>query len=143
MYQIRKCHFEDFDDVVRLLGQLWPDKQLNTILLKTVFSRALNSESQEYLCAANGQLVIGFGSLMLLNNLWQEGYLGYVDTMIVDSEYRGRGIGTQLLEQLLAFARQNGCLRVELGSGFHRIQAHQFYERRGFKGRALLFCRVL
>jgi ribosomal protein S18 acetylase RimI-like enzyme len=143
MFQIRPCQIEDFDDVMRLLRQLWPDKPLDLVSLRTVFDRAVASESQAYLCATENQRVIGFGSLTVKNNLWHEGYLGHVDELVVDGEYRGRGIGTQLLEHLVVLARQRGCSRVELDSAFHRKQAHQFYERHGFEGRALLFSRVL
>lgn len=97
MIQIRQCRAEDFGDAVRLLHQLWPDKPLDTAALKTVFDRALASEVQAYLCATDGERVIGFGSLTLKNDLWQEGYLGHVDELVVDSAYRGRGVGTLLL----------------------------------------------
>jgi glucosamine-phosphate N-acetyltransferase len=143
MFQIRQCRAEDFGDVVRLLRQLWPDKPLDVASLQTVFSRALASESQIYLCASDGHRVIGFGSLTLKNNLWQQGFLGHVDELIVDGEQRGRGVGKQLLDQLIVAARQRGCSRVELDSAFHRKQAHQFYEKYGFENRAYLFSREI
>ena len=128
---------------MRLLHQLWPGKPLDTASLQAVFNRALASESQVYLCAADGRHVIGFGSLTVKNNLWHEGFLGHVDELVVDSEFRGQGIGTRLLEQLLAAARQRQCRRVELDSAFHREQAHQFYQRQGFESRAFLFSKVI
>lgn len=143
MLEIRQCHTEDFGDVMRLLRQLWPDKHLDATSLKTVFNRAVFSESQTHLCATEGQRVIGFASLTLKNNLWQAGYLGHIDELVVDDNYRGRGIGTRLLEHILVLARQRGCRRVELDSAFHRKQAHQFYEQRGFENRAFLFSRML
>ena len=143
MFEIRQCCAEDFGDVVRLLRQLWPDKQLNAALLQTVFDRALASEWQAYLCATDGSRVVGFGSLTMKNNLWQEGYLGHIDELVVDNEYRGKGVGTLLLDQIIVLARQKGCRRVELDSASHRKQAHQFYEQHGFENRAFLFSRVL
>lgn len=143
MIRIRQCQAEDFGDVVRLLCQLWPDKPLDAVSLEAVFSRALASESQVYLCAADEHGVIGFGSLTLKNNLWQQGYLGHVDELVVDSEQRGRGVGTKLLDQLIIVAQQRGCRRVELDSGFQRKQAHQFYEKHGFENRAHHFSREI
>ena len=69
--------------------------------------------------------------------------MGYVDELIVDEEYRGRGIGTQLLNELVGLARQRGCRCVELDCAFQRKEAHQFYERQNFKSRAFLFSKVL
>ena len=143
MIQIRDCHSEDFDAVVRLLRQLWPDKQLDTASLRRVYDRGLGSAEQVYVCATQGQRIIGFGSLTLKNNLWQEGFVGHVDELVVDRECQGRRFGTRLLEHLVVLAKQRGCRRVELDSAFHRKQAHQFYELQGFKNRAFLFSKEL
>jgi GNAT superfamily N-acetyltransferase len=143
MIQIRPCRAEDFDEVLPLLRQLWPDKRLDAVPLKTVFDRALGSELQAYLCATDDQRVIGFGSLTLKNNLWQEGYVGHVDELVVDGTYRSRGFGKLLLNQIIELARRTGCRRVELDSAFHRKEAHMFYEQHGFENRAFLFSRVL
>ncbi len=103
----------------------------------------LASESQAYFCVGAGPRVVGFGSLTLKDNLWQEGYLAHVDELIVDREHRGKGAGTQLLAHLVAFARQKGCRLIELDSAFHRNDAHEFYQRHGFADRALLFSKRL
>ena len=143
MIQIRQCKADDFAAVVLLLQQLWPGKRLDTHALRTVFDRALVSKQQTYLCAVDGERMVGFGSLTLKNNLWQEGNLGHVDELVVDEGCRGRGIGTQLLDRLIVLAGDLGCRRVELDSAFHRKQAHQFYERHGFENRAFLFSKVV
>lgn len=143
MIQIRPCRAEDFDGVVRLLGQLWPGKPLNPAALRVVYDRALASEAQVYLCAVSGNSVVGFGSVTVKNNLWHEGCAANIDELVVDSEFRGQGIGTQLLEELVAIARKWRCGRVELDSAFHRKEAHQFYEKHGFENRAYLFSKIL
>lgn len=142
-FQIRLCRAEDFDDVVALLQQLWPDQSLNREALRVVYDRALTSDSQMYLCATEGERVIGFGSLTLKNNLWQAGFLGHVDELVVDSKYRGQGAGTQILEELLAKARERGCRRVQVDSAFHREGAHRFYEQHGFEKNAVKFGKCL
>lgn len=87
MIEIRSCRPEDFDEVAKLLRQLWLDKQLDLRSLKTVFDRALASDSQKYLCAEENGKVIGFGSLTIKNNLWQAGYICHVDELVVDDNY--------------------------------------------------------
>jgi GNAT superfamily N-acetyltransferase len=143
MVQIRPSQLQDFDGVIALLRQLWPDKHLDLDLLRTVFQRALDCETQAYLCAVDGERVIGFGSLTLKNSLWQEGYLGHVDELVVDRDYRGHGIGVRLLTELTDLARRQGCRRVELDSALHRHEAHQFYGQNGFENRACLFSKGL
>ncbi len=143
MIQIGPCRAEDFDGVLALLRQLWPDQPLDRDALRAVYDRALASDSQVYLCAREGERVIGFGSLTMKNNLWQAGYLGHVDELVVDGGSRGQGAGARLLEELLARARERGCRRVELDSAFHREGAQRFYEGKGFEKRAVLFTRRL
>ena len=143
MLKIRPCRAKDFDEVVLLLRQLWQDKLLDPKSLRPIFDRALDSDSKTYLCATNGKRVIGFGSFTMKNNLWPEGPLGYVDELVVDSEFRSKGIGAQLLRRLVALARQKGCYRIELDSAFYRKESHRFYKRQGFKRRAYVFSKVL
>lgn len=140
---IRPCRGEDFESVLALLKQLWPDKNLDARALRSVFDEALASDTQTYLCAVEGENILGFGSLRVRNNLWQAGCLGQVDELVVDAGHRGQGIGTQLLDALTALARLKGCIRIELDSAFHRTQAHRFYESRGFEKRAVLFSKAL
>jgi glucosamine-phosphate N-acetyltransferase len=143
MLQIRPCINDDFEEVLELLRQLWPDKSLDPIALRKVFSLAITSDSQIYICAANDDKVVGFGSLTLKNSLWQEGFLGHIDELVLDAEHRGRGIGTQLIEHIIDAAKRRGCSRVELDSAFHRKEAHDFYERMGFENRGYVFSKSL
>jgi ribosomal protein S18 acetylase RimI-like enzyme len=97
-----------------------------------VYDRALSSENQKYLCAVENNKIVGFGSLTIKNNLWQEGNLGHIDEVVVDKSARGKGIGRQILSQLIALAKEKKCRRVELDTAFHRKGAHRFYEQHGF-----------
>ena len=143
MADVRRCRIEDFADVLALLHQLWPGEPLRGYALSVVYRRGLASDAQAYLCATEGGRVIGFGSLSLKNSLWQRGYLGHVDELVVDGGHRGRGVGTRLLNELVAPARQRGCRRLEVDSAPHREAAHRLYERLGFESRAYLFSKRL
>jgi ribosomal protein S18 acetylase RimI-like enzyme len=141
---IRKSTIEDFEQVYVLLPQLWPDAKLNKNKLRLSFKRALNSEHQHYLCAVDKkEVIIGFCSLSMRSSLWQQGSIAHIDEIIVDQEYRGRGIGTQLMTKAMKIADKIGCARIELESAFHRKQAHDFYKRLGFENRAYLFSKNL
>jgi len=141
--KIEPCRQNDFKAVFQLLPQLWPGKQLDMAALQNVFDRALNSDSQVYLCAHDGEDVAGFASLTIKNNLWQAANLGHIGELIVDEKHRGSGLATQLLDEIIAHARRRGCVRVELDSAFHRKKAHHCYERNGFDNRAYLFSKRL
>jgi GNAT superfamily N-acetyltransferase len=141
--KIQPCRRNDFTAVFHLLRQPWPNKDLDMAALQKVFERVLDSDSQVYLCAIDDEDVVGFALLTIKNNLWQAANLGHIDELIVDEKYRGSGLGTVLLNEIVAQARQRGCARVELDSAFHRKKAHQFYERHGFENRGYLFSKPL
>jgi glucosamine-phosphate N-acetyltransferase len=143
MIRIRQCTAADCDDVAALLGQLWPGTPLDLDALRSTFERALASSCQLYVCAEFDLKVVGFGSLTTKSALSNMASIGYVDEMVVDEGHRGRGIGSQILDHLTAWARDHGCDRIELDSAFHREAAHAFYERRGFRSYAYLYSKSL
>ena len=143
MVQIRKAIPEDFAKLLILFRQLWPTKPINEERLRGVFLRVIAVPDRHCFCAVLGRRVVGLASVSIKDNLWQEGRIAYVEEMVVHEDLRGKGIGTQLLKQLILSAEENGCHRVELDSAFDRKRAHKFYERHGFENRAFLFSKVL
>jgi glucosamine-phosphate N-acetyltransferase len=140
---IRPTKPEDFDDIVPLFKQLWPANPIDVKAARDIFNRGLASDQRAYLCAWQGDRIIGFGTLVIRDCLWLQGDVGYICDLVVEQEQRSRGVGTALVERAVEIARQRGCRRIELDSGFHRTEAHRFYERRGFEKRAFLFSRIL
>jgi GNAT superfamily N-acetyltransferase len=140
---IRNSELEDFDDVVLLFRQLWPNKELHINELRAVFNRGMQFDNDEYICAELNNRIIGFCAFSIVNNFWQEGYIAYIYAMIVDDSYRSYGIGTNLIEKAFDIAKLRGCKKIELDSGFPREKAHKFYERIGFEKRAYLFSKDL
>ncbi len=140
---IRPTKQADFDDILPLLKQLWPANPLDLKAARDIFTKGLASDKRAYLCACHDGRIIGFCTLVVRDCLWLQGDVGYLCDLVVDRKHRGSGVGTALVEKATEIARQRGCRRVELDSGFHRTAAHQFYERRGFEKRAFLFSKVL
>ena len=134
---------KDFNGIVELLHQLWPEKKLDKELLLITFKRGLRSKNQTFFVAKNNDNIVGFGSLSIKNSIWQAGYLAHIDELIVDEQYRGEKIGSQILLHLTEIAFEKGCKKIELDSAHHRIAAHKFYEHKGFINRAALFSKDL
>lgn len=57
----------------------------------------------------------------------------YIDDLCVDENIRGRHIGKQLYEAVLAFAREQGCYNVTLNVWSLNEPAKKFYESCGLK----------
>jgi ribosomal protein S18 acetylase RimI-like enzyme len=140
---IRVLALNDLNSLVNLLQQLWIDKQIDETAVKEVIERGIKSPHQFYICANIEEKLVGFCSLSIKNNLWTCANLGNVDELVVDSNYRNKGIGKMLLHEIEKLARSKGCKRLELDSAFHRNAAHDFYNKLGFQKRAFLFTKEL
>jgi GNAT superfamily N-acetyltransferase len=63
--------------------------------------------------------------------------------LAVSSTARGRGIKSQLVEEIARWSAGNGALEVFVNSGFHRGEAHSFYERLGYSRTGYGFVKQL
>jgi len=52
--------------------------------------------------------------------------------LLVEPQARGAGVGTRLVDQCLAFARQSGYPRIMLWTTDLQTQARRIYQRAGF-----------
>lgn len=139
MIEIRQSVREDFPEILNLLRQLWPGRELDVERVRTVFLTALHSDATQYFSACLGARVIGFASLQIHTSLRTAGPFGHLDELVVDEAFRGRGIGGRLLDIVSAAAQARTCVRIEFNSGMQRADTHQFYESRGFERRAFHF----
>jgi GNAT superfamily N-acetyltransferase len=53
--------------------------------------------------------------------------------LVVDQDQRGKGIGKALIQKVEHWAKTIGLLEIRLRSNIIRKEAHQFYEKIGFK----------
>jgi GNAT superfamily N-acetyltransferase len=143
MIEMRSCRVEDCPDVFNLLQQKWPEKNLNYDTLYPIFVVELYSDYKRFTCAESDQKMVGFSCFTIQSRLREEGYLAYVEELIVEEEHLGQGIGTGLLEYILVLAKESGCKRVELDAAFHRTETHRFVEKHGFGNRGYIFSHPL
>jgi ribosomal protein S18 acetylase RimI-like enzyme len=59
---------------------------------------------------------------------------GYLISMWVAPEARGRGVADALVGEVVAWARGRGLRRLVLDVGEHNVPARRLYERQGFVG---------
>jgi GNAT superfamily N-acetyltransferase len=60
-----------------------------------------------------------------------------VENVVVEREWRSRGVGSALMQHATRIADDAGCHTVQLASSRRRPAAHHFYERLGFRQDAL------
>jgi GNAT superfamily N-acetyltransferase len=60
------------------------------------------------------------------------GLMCVVESVRVRSDLRGRGLGRELIEDVIVRARARGAVRVELTTNAQRTRAQEFYRGLGF-----------
>ena len=84
--------------------------------------------------------VIGF-AIVFVDGLHDGTHLGVIRELFVTPEARGVGVGEQMLELLLAWSEEHGCIGVDaLALPGHRA-AKNFFEGAGLTARALVMHR--
>ena len=126
---IRQATVADAAEVARLLGELGYDASAEDV--QNRWSK--QAEAGAFILVAEGQgRLLGLLSFAQMPLLHADGYLGRVTGLVVDAEWRGRGLGKRLLRAMEALAWEQDCLRVEITSGDFRPDAHAFYEHVGY-----------
>jgi GNAT superfamily N-acetyltransferase len=67
-------------------------------------------------------------------NVWYEGPVALLDELYVVPEHRDQGIGSAVIDLLVATCRQRGVSAIEIGVDAPDVDAQRFYERHGFLG---------
>lgn len=55
----------------------------------------------------------------------------YLEDFVTAASARGQGVGTALWEEMLNWAKEKGCEKLEFTSGHGREAAHKFYLAKG------------
>ncbi|MFA7681507.1 MAG: GNAT family N-acetyltransferase [Candidatus Peribacteraceae bacterium] len=68
---------------------------------------------------------------------------GRVLELVVDSTYRSRSIGTELMETMEKYFHKNDCILVRVNCFAPNAGAHAFYEKLGYSDRAIDLVKML
>jgi len=69
---------------------------------------------------------------IIYNDLHDEPY-GLMEDVFVDASERGKGVGTRLVEDIIAEAKKLGCRKLIAQSRYGKGSVHALYEKIGFK----------
>jgi GNAT superfamily N-acetyltransferase len=99
------------------------------------FEQIEKDPNHELIVAEREGEVIGTLHLMFLPSISYQGALrAQIESVRVDRQLRGQGIGSAMMGWSIARARERGAHMVQLTTHKSRVDAHRFYERLGFQG---------
>jgi ribosomal-protein-alanine N-acetyltransferase len=80
-----------------------------------------------YFTAKCGDKVVGYAGM------WNVCNEGHITNVAVHPEYRGKGVGSKLVEKLIEVSRQDGILRMTLEVRKSNLAAQHLYGKYGFQ----------
>lgn len=116
----------DIKDLDCLMHELSPTSFCNEDILKSVINDA---NAHGYVIREDGHIVAA-GALCVMHNL--EFTIANVESVVVASNYRGRGYGKKLIEHIINEAKYMNVRSVHLTSNPKRVAANNLYQSLGF-----------
>ena len=89
------------------------------------------AEGIRFSVSSNGAEVARAYLYLMHNDLHQEPF-GLMEDVFVDESQRGDGLGTKLVNEVVAAAKENGCYKLIATSRDSRPKVHDLYRRLGF-----------
>ena len=86
-----------------------------------------------------GDREIARAYLYLMHNDLHRQPFGLMEDVYVAKDYRGRGLGTKLVKQIVRAAKQEDCYKLIATSRKSRSQVHLLYKKLGFQEHGLEF----
>lgn len=81
----------------------------------------------------------GRAFLYILHNNLHKKPFGFLEDVFIDESFRGQGIGTKLLNEIIEEAKRNECYKIVATSRHSRDRVHKLYKRLGFQDRGIEF----
>lgn len=85
---------------------------------------------------------VGVSGIWINYKLYCGKYLE-MDNVVVDNNYRNKGIGNLLYEKALEIAINENCRVMMLDAYLENTSAHRFYERNGFEKKGFHFIKKI
>ena len=123
--EIRKISQKDLDTLMDLYVQLSP--------INEGLPAQKRDDKITYLGAYENDQLIATCFLTIIPNFSNQGRpIGFIENVVTDEKWRGKGVGSQLLKTAIELAKEQNCYKVFLESGITRTGAHDFYRSLGF-----------
>ena len=119
---ISKLNSSDLNEVKKLLIESFSINYKKKINLN-----ALTDSKSVFIVAKDGQAIVGYASLHLLNKLNRK--TGLIEDVAVNKKYRGLGIGKLIVNKLIELSKENNCDKIILNSNEEYLN---FYKKIGF-----------
>ncbi|MBI5097862.1 MAG: GNAT family N-acetyltransferase [Nitrospirae bacterium] len=145
---VRHARPDDVPDMCGLLSELFsieqdfkPDMEKQSAGLSLLLDN--KSGSSVVFVAEKDNEIIGMCSIQTLISTAEGGAAGLLEDLIVLREYRGKGVGSKLLSEVIKWCRTGNISRLQLLRDIDNLKAVDFYLRKGWSDTKLVCMRKL
>ncbi|MDP0491644.1 MAG: GNAT family N-acetyltransferase [Verrucomicrobiota bacterium JB023] len=131
------------DLVVDLLGlqdDFTPDPVLQEMGLRLILEEPARGR---IIVIRNQDRILGMANLLFTVSTAMGGFVLIMEDVIIHPDYRGQGLGTKLLDEVITFARQKKFLRITLLADKLSSDSQAFFQRNGFRFSTLIPMRLI
>lgn len=131
---IREISESDFDSLMELYMQLhdnpFPEKDERVL---GIWQKVLDDEDHHIIVAEEDGRIVSSCVCVIIPNLThgQRPY-AFIENVITDEAYRGRGLARACLDRAAEIAGAEGCYKMMLLTGSKKESTLRFYERAGY-----------
>lgn len=135
--RLSKVSAKNIEDINELITQLSPNlemlkvEELNICLRQNYFWLFVAKEKEK---------IIAMTTLICTNLI--SGKKGLIEDVVVDQHYRGKGIGYNMLSNVIDIAKKEKIKKLQLTSKPQRIAANEMYKKLGFVKRDTNFYQL-
>jgi PhnO protein len=140
--EIRKIEIGDLDEVYKLLNKLY-DNKLKYEIFSKIYKEKVSDNNSYYIVAISNGKIVGILTSEIQTKLHRAKKQSFIEDLIVEKNYRNNGIGKELLQNAIEYAKKQDCEVVELTCYLQNDNAHRFYENNGFIKHSYKFKKYL
>ena len=123
-------------------GRIWSQREARGVPAQVTLAAAITDPGQLVLAGTIDDAVIGY-VVTRTEPLADGTLLGVVTDIYVEPEARGIGVGEVMIDEVLSWCAEQGCVGVDALALPGNRNTKNFFETFGFKARALVVHRSL
>jgi len=132
---IRKAKISDLPAIVKLLAELIESTENKEGFDADVTYRNcqffLDDPNSHILVSEANGVIIALANFVIRRTLLHPSFSGLIDEFVVAKDYRGKGVGRQLISAVIEECKELGCCEVEVSTEFTNTNARKFYKSCG------------
>lgn len=117
-------------DINDLLAQMRDESSEHTATASDLKALTTN-DNTIVIVAKDGKKIIGMATLYIMQKFGKR--VGRIEDVIVDHAYRERGVGTEIIQKIIATSRARRLQTLHVNSRPVHVAGNKLYQKLGFK----------